>query len=127
MRVHLHHGSSKLVLDSMRLGSVGGELRWESQNLPTSTSYYDLEIIGGTSELTVTTTPDATRAGPEGTAGGPAWGAQNVPGSGPQDYPTLAEVLQHLMNPDAEHRFAFGVQILLDGLEQRLQRRSANA
>jgi hypothetical protein len=122
IRVHLSHGSSRLTLDAMQLGSVGGEVRWDSQGFAAASGFYDLEINGGASELTVRPAADQTSAGPQAPTEAPAWDVQRLFGPNFQDYPTLAAVMQQLISPDADHRFEFGLQVLLDGLERRLAR-----
>jgi hypothetical protein len=36
------------------------------------------------------------------------------------EYPNLAALAAYIENPDQDHRFEVGLQILLDGLERRL-------
>jgi hypothetical protein len=51
LRVEVRGGASELSLDRFHFGSVGGVVRWESEDYRTSTDRYDVTIKGGASEL----------------------------------------------------------------------------
>ena len=50
--VHVSGGSTRLELDGMALGSVAGPLRWQSLDEPND-GFYDVEIHGGSSRLSI--------------------------------------------------------------------------
>jgi DNA-binding MarR family transcriptional regulator len=54
-RLLVGHGASDMTIDTLRLGAVGGEMRWETPDFARATDRYDLEIGGGASGLTLTT------------------------------------------------------------------------
>lgn len=54
-RLFVGHSVSNLTIDTLRLGAVGGEMRWETPDFATATDRYDLEVGGGASGLTLTT------------------------------------------------------------------------
>ena len=39
------------------------------------------------------------------------------------EYPSVVALADHLLAPDADERFQFGIEILRHGLETRLERR----
>lgn len=51
VRVRVAGGATKVELDSLRLDSVGGELRWESPGLSEAQPFYDIHIQGGCAQL----------------------------------------------------------------------------
>jgi hypothetical protein len=111
-------GASRLTLDTMHLGSVGGETRWETPDFGASPDRYDVEIDGGAHRMTFDTAqegddePPAEPAPVQAASGG--W-AEPL---SPEEFPTLALLAGHLANPDLDARFEFGLRILLDGLER---------
>ena len=44
-------GGASVVLDTLHLGSVGGELRWESPDFAAAEERYDVEVLGGVSKI----------------------------------------------------------------------------
>jgi hypothetical protein len=44
-------GASRLTLDTMHLGSVGGEMRWETPDFGVARDRYDIEIAGGANRV----------------------------------------------------------------------------
>jgi hypothetical protein len=46
-------GATALTIDRLQLGTVGGEVRWESPDYATSSNRYDLDLRGGASDLSV--------------------------------------------------------------------------
>ena len=38
----------------------------------------------------------------------------------PEEYPSMVKLAGHLTKADADERFGFGLEVLLDGLEKRL-------
>ena len=121
IRLHLSRGSSRITLDGLRLGAAGGGTEWESPDCPTADDRYHLEMGGDVNDLTIATDevePVASAAGgrTEITTPMPSWLATVPPG----EYPNLAALAAYMENPDQDHRFEVGLQILLDGLERRL-------
>jgi len=55
-RLHVGSGASKLVLDSQRLGAVGGETTLESGRYAGATDRYEITITGGANNVSVLTT-----------------------------------------------------------------------
>lgn len=111
VRVRIRSGASRLALDDLYFGSVGGETRWQSPDFAAAEDRYDLEIMGGASRLTVS-------------AGGVA---APGPGGERQAPPGAEGVAETPAAPDMDARFRFGLEVLLDGLEGRLRLDSSNA
>ncbi|MCI0671274.1 MAG: MarR family transcriptional regulator [Myxococcaceae bacterium] len=55
VRFFVGSGAHKLVLDTLRLGAVGGETRWETPDFSTARDRYDMEVLGGASGVTLST------------------------------------------------------------------------
>jgi AcrR family transcriptional regulator len=118
-RVRVGDGASKLILDTVQLGSVDGETRWETPDFGAAPDRYDVEIRGGANRLRFDT---AQEEGDDEPAVEPAparaesdsW-AEPL---SPEEFPTLARLAGHLTNPDLDERFEFGLRVLLDGLER---------
>jgi AcrR family transcriptional regulator len=115
-RVWVGIAASRLTLDTMHLGSVGGETRWETPDFGASADRYDVEIDGGAHRVTFDTEagdePPTEQALARAASGG--W---SEPLS-PEEFPTLAPLAGHLASPDPDARFEFGLRVLLDGLER---------
>lgn len=47
VRLHLRGGAHGLAVDSLQLGSVGGELKWQSPEYDAAADRYDVELSGG--------------------------------------------------------------------------------
>jgi AcrR family transcriptional regulator len=115
-RVRVGQAASKLTLDTMQLGSVGGETRWETPDYEAAPDRYDVEIDGGAHRMTF----DTAQAGDDDPPAEPvparaASGGWAEPLS-PEEFPALAPLAGHLANPDLDARFEFGLRTLLDGL-----------
>jgi DNA-binding MarR family transcriptional regulator len=54
-RLRVTSGAAGLVIDSLRLGSVGGETRWESPDFENAKSSFDIEVLSGANMLSVGT------------------------------------------------------------------------
>jgi len=54
-RLFVAHSVSNLTIDTLHLGAVGGEMRWETPDFASATDRYELELGGGASGLTLTT------------------------------------------------------------------------
>jgi AcrR family transcriptional regulator len=117
-RVRVSDGARKLTLDTMHLGSVGGETRWETPDFGAAPDRYDVEIGGGVYRMTFDTRQEGDDGPPvePAPAPGPSGGWAEV--LSPEEFPTLAKLAGHLANPDLDARFEFGLRILLDGLER---------
>jgi AcrR family transcriptional regulator len=112
IHVRLNHGGSQVSLDGVRLGAVGHRTDLESPNYMAASDRYALEIGGGAAHLTLlTATPESESVTPLG-----SW----LPTSSPQEYPNLIALASYMADPDSDRRFEVGMQILLDGLERRL-------
>ncbi|MDB5074597.1 MAG: Transcriptional regulator, MarR family [Chloroflexi bacterium] len=122
LRVLLVRGSSKLTLDTMHFGAVGGDMKWESPGFADALGNYDLQVRGGNSELIITTSSDGSGRDERQEGVAPGANAQQVFGPRPEEHPTLAALAEHLASPDTDRRFEVGLQIFLDGLERRLAR-----
>ncbi|MDR0360965.1 MAG: TetR/AcrR family transcriptional regulator C-terminal domain-containing protein, partial [bacterium] len=123
-RVRIESGAAKLRLDTMHLGAVGGEVRWETPGLEGAPDRYDLEVGGGANELTLGTGQEAgvgdsgvgeSAPGSGGTEGAPGGWAEPLSAD---EFPTLAPFATRLTAPDPDARFEFGLRVLLDGLER---------
>lgn len=53
LRVAVHGGASELKIDTLELGSVGGEIRWETPDFRDQQARYDIEVHGGANRLHV--------------------------------------------------------------------------
>ncbi|MFO0661834.1 MAG: hypothetical protein U0165_18675 [Polyangiaceae bacterium] len=53
VRARVGHGATKLTLDTLHLGAVGGEMRWESPDYTQAKQRVDIDVSGGANELTV--------------------------------------------------------------------------
>jgi hypothetical protein len=119
VRVRIRSGASRLALDDLYFGAVGGETRWQSADFAAAEHRYDVEVTGGASRFTVGTGGEAPAA--EGGEAGPAAGGPGpLQGLSAAEHPSLAAVAGRLAEPDLDARFEFGLQVLLDGLERRL-------
>lgn len=117
-RVRIGSGAGKLRLDTMELGSVGGEVRWETPDFQAAADRYDVEVEGGAYPMTFDTAqPDGDEPAE---APAPAGAPSEAEPLSPEEYPILAPLAGHLTNPDLDARFEFGLGVLLDGLERRL-------
>jgi DNA-binding MarR family transcriptional regulator len=54
-RLLVGHGVSDMTIDTLHLGAVGGEMRWETPDFAGATDKYDIEVGGGASGLTLKT------------------------------------------------------------------------
>jgi DNA-binding MarR family transcriptional regulator len=63
VRTQVGAGASGLVIDTLQLGSVGGEMRWESPDFAAAEDRYELKVLGGASNLTIATESLAPRRG----------------------------------------------------------------
>jgi AcrR family transcriptional regulator len=115
-RVRIRSGASRLALDELYFGAVGGETRWQSPDFATAEDRYDVVVMGGASRLTVGTGAEAPPAEVVASAGGP----EPLEGLSAEEHPSLAAVADRLAAPDMDARFRFGLRVLLDGLERRL-------
>lgn len=52
-RVMIGNGANGLVIDTLKLGSVGGETRWESPDYAASKDRYDITIRGGANDVAI--------------------------------------------------------------------------
>jgi AcrR family transcriptional regulator len=118
-RVRIRSGASRLALDDLYFGSVGGETRWQSPDFATAEHRYDVEVMGGASRLTVGTGEEAPPPGSIA-AGTAAREHEPLEGLSAEEHPSVAAVADRLAAPDMDARFRFGLQVLLDGLERRL-------
>lgn len=117
IRVHITSGVSRLALDDLSFGSVGGETRWQSPDFAAAEDRFDFELNGGASRLTIGTGADAP---PTGVAAAEAAVPRLLEDLSPAEHPSLAAVAGQLQSPDMDARFRFGLQVLLDGLERRV-------
>lgn len=53
VRLVVHGGLSGLTIDSMKLGSVGGVMRWESPEFEGAQDRFEIDLSGGTAGLTL--------------------------------------------------------------------------
>ena len=118
IRLHLHGGSSRITLDGLRLGAAGGGTEWESPDYVTASDRYQLDLGGDVNDLTVTTAPvePVPSSAEKPITPLPGWLTTLTPA----EYPHLTALAPYMENPDQDHRFEVGLQILLDGLERRL-------
>jgi AcrR family transcriptional regulator len=100
IRILVGGGATRLVLDDLRLGAVGGQTRWESPGYATAEDRYDVEVGGGASGLTI---------------------AELEPLDEREDPPPASGSWIDGIDRDALFRFA--VDTLLDGLELQLTKR----
>jgi len=121
VRVRIASGASRLALDDLYFGSVGGETRWQSPDFAAAEHRFDVEIMGGATRLTVGTGGEAGAAesAEPAEAGPAAAGPAPLDGLSAAEHPHLAAVAERLAAPDMDERFRFGLTVLLDGLERR--------
>jgi len=120
VRVQVRGGVSHLVFDGKAFPSAG-ELTVQSPGYDRIPDRYELRLTGGASRLAVDTAmPPETNTAPKdhGRDGGP----QSLAGLPASQYPNLVALSGQIMTPSMDDRFRFGVRILLDGLERRLER-----
>jgi AcrR family transcriptional regulator len=117
-RVRVGAGASRLTLDTMHLGSVGGETRWETPDFGASPDRYDVEVDGGAHRMTFDTAQEGDDEAPAEPTPAPAASGGWAEPLSPEEFPTLAPLAGHLANPDPDVRFEFGLRIMLDGLER---------
>src|SRR5207245_8000742 len=110
--------ASRLTLDTMQLGSVGGETRWETPDFGAAPDRYDVEIGGGAHRMTFETAQEGDDEPPVEPAPARAASGGWAGPLSPEGFPTLAGLAGYLANPDLDTRFEFGLRILLDGLER---------
>jgi DNA-binding MarR family transcriptional regulator len=60
VRFFVGSGAHKLVLDTLQLGAVAGETRWETPDFSTARDRYDMEVLGGANVLTLSTHASAS-------------------------------------------------------------------
>jgi TetR/AcrR family tetracycline transcriptional repressor len=125
--VHIQQGASRLRVDENQFGSLGGEIRWETPDYAGSSDRYDIEIGGGASRVTIDTTPVAAGSPPEDVRTAapspePEQALRNLPAD---EFPTLAAMDARTLVGDMDQRFHFALEVILDGLEQRLERSRA--
>lgn len=120
-RVRVEQGASRLTLDTMKLGSVGGETLWETPDFGAAPDRYDVEILGGANRVTFDSAQPESAEPAEPAVVRIAPGGQVEPLS-PEEFPTLAPLAGHLAHPDPDARFEFGLRVLLDGVERALAR-----
>ena len=120
IRLHLVRGSSRISLDGVRLGSAGGGTTWESPDYASVRDRYDLEIGSGVSGLTMSRADTDFTAGSGVPAGIPGDSASWFADQPPEEYPNLAALSGFLAHLDQDRCFDIGLEILLDGLERRL-------
>jgi TetR/AcrR family tetracycline transcriptional repressor len=122
LRVHVQRSSSHLVLDDLQLSWAGGGTDWESPSYAAAADRYDLEIHGSADAVTVSRRDEAATQGGDHTsqtiqAQVRSWFAS----LSREAYPNLVMLADELARPDQARRFHVGLQILLDGLERRLE------
>ncbi len=64
MRARVTGGANSLTIDTLHLGAVGGETRWETPDFVAAKNRYDIEVAGGASDLVITTDALDRGAGP---------------------------------------------------------------
>jgi TetR/AcrR family tetracycline transcriptional repressor len=114
-RVRIRSGASRLALDDLYFGSVGGETRWQSPDFAAAAHRYDIEVTGGVSRLTIGAGEEVPPVDPVGSEA-----RGSLVGVSADEHPSVAAVADRLAAPDWDARFRFGLQVLLDGLERRL-------
>lgn len=121
VRVRVTSGASRLAMDDLRFGSVGGETRWQTPDFAAAEDRYDVEVHGGASRLTIGTTLGEAA---DVEAAFPAAGQVVAPleGVSAEEHPHVAAVAGRLADPDPDERFRFCLDVLLGGLERRLGR-----
>ncbi len=118
-RVRVGVAASRLTLDTMHLGSVAGETRWETPDFEAAPGRYDVEIDGSAHRMTFDTAQEGDDEPPQEPAPARAAFSGWAEPLSPEEFPTLAPLAGHLASPDLDARFEFGLRILLDGLERR--------
>ncbi len=53
VRLQIGGGTSRLELDEMRFGAIGGRFDWQSPDYAAAADKYEINIAGGTSRLTI--------------------------------------------------------------------------
>jgi hypothetical protein len=98
--IYLRRGSSDVSLDGTRLDSVGAGTRWQSAGYESAEDRYEVEVGSGARRITVRAGAAEPEAGDE------------PPPEAPRP-------------PDSDRVFEVALEVLLDGLERRLERGSA--
>jgi len=119
MRANVRGGVSNLSLDGSRFDAIGRQFRWETPGYEDHVDRYEFDVAGGVDGLTIDVSLDggAAEALPQG-------GLEELRGrfqALPKDeYPNLVGLAGELSYADVEARFGFGLQVVLDGIENRL-------
>lgn len=121
VRAHLRGGVRNLTLDQSHFDAIGRETRWETPGYDDQPDRYEIEVRGGVNRLTLDAgfPLEAPDAAPEGSPEDLRRQLEELPAT---DYPNLVGLAAQISLPDTEARFRFGLQVLLDGLERRLER-----
>jgi AcrR family transcriptional regulator len=119
-RLYLNRGSSHITLDGLRLNAVGGGTDWASSDYATASDRYNLEVGAGASEVSIAATALEPATTASDTTSLSAQMRHWFAAQPPNEYPNLVALAGHLAHPDQDRRFEVGLQILLNGLEQRL-------
>lgn len=111
-------GAAKLELDDSSFGAVGGETRLQTPDFPDAADRYEIEVRGGASRLAIRRQAAGDQTPPASTT--TSAGGGKFPEVPADRFPSLASLAGHLAGQDADARFRFGLGVLLDGLERRL-------
>lgn len=119
VRVEARGGISQLTFDGKPFRSAG-ELTVQSPGYDQRPDRYDVRLRGGVSKLVV----DAVMP-PDIPVGAEASGLerpQSLADLPESEYPNLVALTGEILNPSMDDRFRFGLKVILDGLERRLER-----
>lgn len=100
-QMRLRQGAVNISFDDDHLGSTGGGVTLQSERFDSVDDRYEFEVFGGAVAVSIGTT------------------------SAPAPPPRPAAPLPAATQPDPELQFRFGLEVLLDGLERRLQVRDS--
>jgi hypothetical protein len=119
VRLEARGGISQLTFDGKPFRSAG-ELTVQSPGYDQRPDRYQIRLRGGVSKIVVDTAmPPETKDAPEGSGDGRPQSMAGLPES---EYPNLVALTGEILNPSMDDRFRFGLSVILDGLERRLER-----
>jgi AcrR family transcriptional regulator len=120
VRLEMRGGVSQLMFDGQKFGSAG-QLTVQSPGYDRATDRYEVTLTGGVSKIVLDTVM-APAAQPESATHYPDRQPALLTALSAVDYPNLAALAGPIMSASMDDRFGFGLRVILDGLERRLER-----
>jgi hypothetical protein len=119
LRLEVHGGISRLMFDLKQFRSAI-QLTVQTPGYDDAPDRYHVIVRGGASRVTVDAQVPGAAVEPEESET-PVGEMSSFGDLSPADYPTLVGLAGQLISGSMDDRFRFGVNLLLDGLEQRLK------